>query len=200
MPMLTTCSMRLPETPFHSPERTLLAKAYMRSSTSWTSATVSWPSTTNLPLSEAGRRSAVCRTARPSVVLMCSPAYMASRRSSSLTARARPQRRSTVFWSIRFLERSKCRSSMSKENFSTRWASLANSSLRVKPSAISFWWAARATHSGVWVASMGAGMQDMCMSSFGWSTWDRDPCRRCEEGARPHTSSILRQRLCPLNG
>ena len=41
MPMDITCSMRLPVTPFHSPERTHSAKAYMRSSTSWTSATQS---------------------------------------------------------------------------------------------------------------------------------------------------------------
>lgn len=41
MPMLTTVSISLPVTPFHSPERTLSAKAYMRSRVSRTSLTTS---------------------------------------------------------------------------------------------------------------------------------------------------------------
>ncbi len=44
MPMLTTVRMRLPVAPVHVPSRTCSAKAPARSSTSWTSATTSWPS------------------------------------------------------------------------------------------------------------------------------------------------------------
>ena len=163
MPMLMTCSMRLPETPFHSPERTRSANAYMRSRTSWTSATVSWPSTTNLPIWSLGRRRTVCRTARSSVVLMCSPLNMASRRSSTFTARARSHSSLTVSSVTRSFERSKCKSLMSNESFSTRLSSAAKASLRLKWSATSLsWWALRASHSGVLVASTGAGMFDIC--------------------------------------
>ena len=47
MPMLTMLRIGLPVWPFHSPERTRSAKAAIRSSTSWTSATTSTPSTTS---------------------------------------------------------------------------------------------------------------------------------------------------------
>ena len=78
MPMLTMCVTRLPVTPFHSPERTRSAKAVILPSTSWTSASMSWPSTVSAGEAPAGRRSAVCSTARSSVVLMCSPASIAA--------------------------------------------------------------------------------------------------------------------------
>ena len=72
MPMLTTLRTGLPVKPVHSPWRTLSAKAPMRSSTSWTSGTTSWPSTTRWR--SAGARRAVWRTARSSVRLMRTPA------------------------------------------------------------------------------------------------------------------------------
>ncbi len=46
MPMLTTFLIALPVWPFHSPERTRVAKALIWSNTAWTSATTSTPSTT----------------------------------------------------------------------------------------------------------------------------------------------------------
>ena len=117
MPMETTFSIFLPVTPFHSPERTLSANAYMRSSTSCTSFTQSWPSTMSLPASDAGRRSAVCRTARSSVVLMCTPLNMAVRRSSRPTALPRAASSLTVSSVTRFFDRSKCRSERSNDSF-----------------------------------------------------------------------------------
>ena len=88
MPMLTTVSTRLPVTPVQAPERTLSAKAYTFSSTACTSGSTSWPSTTRAGLGEAGRRSAVCRTARSSVTLMCSPENIAAVRGRSRTSSA----------------------------------------------------------------------------------------------------------------
>ena len=62
-------------------ERTSSAKRPIRSRTSCTSGTTSSPSSSmTVP---RGRRRAVCRTARSSVRLMCSPANMASRRAST---------------------------------------------------------------------------------------------------------------------
>ena len=54
MPILTMLRIGLPVWPFHSPDRILLAKAAIRSSTSCTSATTSTPSTTSeVPLGHA---------------------------------------------------------------------------------------------------------------------------------------------------
>ena len=78
MPMLTTWVTFLPVTPFHSPLRTRSAKAAMRESTSCTSSSTFCPSTTSAGSAPAGRRRAVCSTARSSVVLMCSPARIAA--------------------------------------------------------------------------------------------------------------------------
>ena len=62
MPMLTTVLMRSPVAPRHSPLRSRSVKSPIRSSTSCTSATTSWPSTiSSVPL---GIRSATCSTAR----------------------------------------------------------------------------------------------------------------------------------------
>ena len=80
MPMLTTVVMRSPVAPVHSPLRSRSVKSPIRSSTSCTSATTSWPST--ISSSPRGSRSAMCSTARSSVVLMCTPANIASRRYS----------------------------------------------------------------------------------------------------------------------
>ena len=94
MPTLTTLRIGLPVWPVHSPEWTRSTKAAMRSSVSCTSLTTSTPST----ISERprGMRSATCRTARSSETLMCSPANIASRRSStphSLASSAEQQQR-----------------------------------------------------------------------------------------------------------
>ncbi len=86
MPTLTTLRIGLPVWPVHSPERTRSAKALMRSSVSCTCLTTSTPST----ISERSRgiRSATWSTARSSETLMCSPANIASRRSSTPRSRA----------------------------------------------------------------------------------------------------------------
>lgn len=80
MPMLTMLRSGRPVAPVHAPERTWPAKSAMRSRTWWTSGTTFGPpgppSSTTAP---RGARSAVCRTARFSVVLMRSPRYIASR-------------------------------------------------------------------------------------------------------------------------
>ena len=68
----------------HSPLRTRWANAAIRSNTSCTSGTTSWPSTNTC--APAGARSAVCSTARRSVVLIASPANIASRRASRPTS------------------------------------------------------------------------------------------------------------------
>ena len=88
IPILTMVFIDFPVMPFHLPERTRSQKAYILSSVRRTSATVSWPSTTNVPIWSAGRRSAVCKTARSSVVLTCFPLYISARRSSRPTSRA----------------------------------------------------------------------------------------------------------------
>ena len=102
MPMLTTFRIGLPVKPSHSCERTRSASLAIRSSTSWTSAMTSTPSTT----SEASRgmRSATWRTARFSETLIRSPRNMASIRSErpdSSASRTSSVRVSPV---IRFLE------------------------------------------------------------------------------------------------
>ena len=79
MPMLTTWVI-------DSSLRIRSANAAIWSSTACTSGTTSAPSTfIDTP---AGARSATCITARSSVVLMCSPANMASRRASTPASRA----------------------------------------------------------------------------------------------------------------
>ena len=94
MPMLITFLIGEPVKPFHSPRRTLIANAAIRSSSAWTSRVTSWPSTRRG--SVAGARSAVCRTARSSVVLMWAPANIALRRSSTPAAFATASRSSIV--------------------------------------------------------------------------------------------------------
>jgi len=124
MPMLTTVSMRLPVTPFHSPDRTLSAKAYIFSRTAWTSASTSCPSTvSSVP---AGLRSAVCSTERSSVTLIRSPPNMASRRSSSPTSSASRRRAATTSSVMRFFDRSTWRSAASNVNRCARSGSAAN--------------------------------------------------------------------------
>ena len=105
MPMLTTLRIGLPVWPRHSPERTRSAKSPIRSSISWTSLTTSTPST----ISERPRgiRSATWRTARSSETLMCSPANIASRRSSTPRSRASSPSSISVSSVIRFLEKSR---------------------------------------------------------------------------------------------
>ncbi len=119
MPTLTTLRIGLPVWPVHSPERTRSAKALIRSSVSCTSLTTSTPST----ISERPRgiRSATCSTARSSETLMCSPANIASRRSSTPHSRASWPSSSSVSSLIRFLEKSRCRPAPSATSRSPRW-------------------------------------------------------------------------------
>ena len=84
MPMLTTARIRSPVCPVHAPERTESVNSPIRSSTACTSVTTSWPSTPSA--AARGIRSAACSTARSSLVLMCSPANIASVRSGSPAA------------------------------------------------------------------------------------------------------------------
>ncbi len=100
--MLTTVRMRSPVCPVHSPERTASANRAILASTACTSATTSCPST----VSEAssGSRSAVCSTARSSLVLMCTPVNIASMRSGSPARRASAVSSGTVSRVIRCLE------------------------------------------------------------------------------------------------
>ena len=81
MPMLTTLRIRSPVAPVHAPERTRAARSAIRSSTSWTSGTTSWPSTSIT--ASRGARSATCSTGRSSVTLMRSPRNIASARRAT---------------------------------------------------------------------------------------------------------------------
>ncbi len=102
IPMLTTLRIGFPVCPFHSPARTRSANTVMRSSTSWTSATTSTPSTTSeVPL---GMRSATCSTERFSDTLMRSPANIMSRRCSSSDWRASSKSNDSVSSVTRFFE------------------------------------------------------------------------------------------------
>ena len=125
IPMLTTARMRLPVCPSHSPERTRSEKADMRSSTSCTSRTTSTPSTTSER--SRGIRRAVCRTARSSVTLMCSPRNIASRRSSSLQARASSTSRRSVSSVTRCFDQSAYQPAASPRRRSPRAGSCAKS-------------------------------------------------------------------------
>ncbi len=95
MPMLTTARIRSPVWPVHSPERTASVNSPMRSSTACTSVGTSCPSTASA--SSRGARSAVCSTARSSLVLMWAPENIASMRSGRCArARQRRQQRQRV--------------------------------------------------------------------------------------------------------
>ena len=128
MPTLTTLRIGLPVCPVHSPERTRSQKSPIRSSVSWTSLTTSTPST----ISERSRgiRSATWSTARSSETLMCSPANIASRRSSTPRSRASSPSRITVSSVIRFLEKSRWRPAPSATSRSPRSGSAAKRSRR----------------------------------------------------------------------
>ena len=89
MPMFTTLRMRLPVWPVKAPLRRRVAKSAIASSTLWTSGTTSAPSTSmRVP---RGARSATCSTARRSVVLIFSPANIASRRCRHAALFGKPQ-------------------------------------------------------------------------------------------------------------
>ena len=76
MPILMTFRMRLPVWPFHVPLRTRSEKSVILSSTAWTCGTTFWPST--MIDAPNGARSATCRTARSSVMLIFLPWNIAS--------------------------------------------------------------------------------------------------------------------------
>mmetsp|Transcript_25757 Transcript_25757/g.57013 ORF Transcript_25757/g.57013 Transcript_25757/m.57013 type:complete len:361 (-) Transcript_25757:43-1125(-) len=94
MPTATTVCRGLPVAPSHSPLRTLSVKAAIFCSTACTSGTTSAPSTTKLL--SFGERRATCITARSSVALMCTPAAILARLSSSPAAPARSYSMSMV--------------------------------------------------------------------------------------------------------
>ncbi len=102
MPMFTTLRIALPVWPRHSPERTRVANAAIRSSTSCTCLTTSTPST----ISEAlfGIRSATCNTARFSDTLIRSPLNIASVRAATPDCSASSTSSFSVSSVTRFLE------------------------------------------------------------------------------------------------
>ena len=102
MPMLTTARIRSPVCPVHSPERTASANCAISASTACTSATTSWPSTVSD--ASSGRRSAVCSTARFSLVLMWTPVNISSMRSGRPARRASAVSSGTVSRVMRFFE------------------------------------------------------------------------------------------------
>ena len=128
MPMLTTARIRFPVWPTHSPERTRSQNAAIRSSTSCTSRTTSTPSTTSER--SRGMRSATCSTARSSVMLMCSPRNIASRRSATLHARASRTSSDTVSSVTRCFDQSAYQPAASPHSRLPRSGSRANSSRR----------------------------------------------------------------------
>ena len=103
MPIFTTLRMRLPVWPVKRAARARLsAKAAIASSTLWTSGTTSAPSTSmRVP---RGARSATCSTARRSVVLIFSPANIASRRSVTPRSSASCSSSRSVSSVMRFFE------------------------------------------------------------------------------------------------
>ena len=125
IPMLTIARMGLPVYPSQVRERTRSQKAAMRSSTSCTSRTTSTPSTTSER--SRGILSAVCRTGRSSVTLMCSPRNMASRRSSTLHARASWTSRRSVSSLTRCFDQSAYQPAASPQRRSPRVGSSAKS-------------------------------------------------------------------------
>ena len=103
MPMLTTFLMRRPAKPFHLPWRTWSEKSPIWSSTLRTSFRTSFPST--FTLSALLRlRSAVWRTARPSVALIFLPVNIFSISSLRFDSFASFTSAFMTFSSTRFLE------------------------------------------------------------------------------------------------
>ncbi|MNN32401.1 hypothetical protein D3C81_1461230 [compost metagenome] len=102
MPMLTTSVMVWPVEPVQAPPRTRSEKSCMRQRTSWMAGITETPSTLNGASGSA--RSATCRAARSSVVLMCSPANMASRRCVTPASSASFISSAKVSNVMRFLE------------------------------------------------------------------------------------------------
>ena len=93
-------------------------------------------------------RSATCRTFRPSVVLMGSPAYMASRAAATSACSANASKPSQAASSILFLERSSRIPSSSHELVLNRHPSEANRSAIVLDAVVSRW-PIRARHASV---------------------------------------------------
>ncbi|CAM5734640.1 hypothetical protein SBADM41S_12004 [Streptomyces badius] len=102
MPMLTMFFTGLPVWPVHCPERTFSAKPAILSRTACTAGTTFSPSTSMT--ASRGARSAVCRTARSSVVLIFSPRNIASRSSATPVAAASSRSRRSVSSVTRCLE------------------------------------------------------------------------------------------------
>ena len=105
MPMLTTFRIGFPVKPFQAPERTRSEKSAIRSSTSWTSAATSTPSTTKDASLRHSQRDV--ETDRFSETLMRSPRNMASIRSARPDSTASCTRSASVSSVIRFFEKSR---------------------------------------------------------------------------------------------
>ena len=153
MPMLTTVRTRAPVTPVHSPERTLSANANILASSACTSVSMSCPSTTSGGCAPAGRRRAVCRTARSSVTLMWSPRSCACSRSARPTSSASRTSRASVSSVTRFLDRSTVRSASGRVRRVARSGSSANQPRRSGVSVDS--WTLSSCQAAVDVASIG---------------------------------------------
>ena len=102
MPMLTMFLIGLPVWPVHSPALIRSEKAAIRSRTACTAGTTFSPSTSTT--APRGARSAVCRTARSSVVLIFSPRNIASRSPATPVAAASSRSRRSVSSVTRCLE------------------------------------------------------------------------------------------------
>ncbi len=102
MPMLTTLRIGLPVCPFQSPLRTRLQKAAILSKTAWTPGITFSPST--MTDASRGARSAVCSTARSSVMLIFSPVNIASIRAGKSQDLAKSTSNPMVSDVMRFLE------------------------------------------------------------------------------------------------
>ena len=124
MPMLTTSVKGSPSAAVMRPSRRPSANAAMRSRLSRTPAVTACPSTFGARSGEG--RSAVCSTARSSVLLIFSPSNMAARWAGRPAASASSRSRVRLSASMLVLEKSSSRPSASAEKPSNRPASPSN--------------------------------------------------------------------------
>jgi hypothetical protein len=126
MPMLTKSVIGLPVYPTHAPDRTACENSRMCSSTRFTSGITSFPST------RIGRfdrlRSAMCSTARFSVMLIFSPENIFRVQPATSRSAASSCSSPSVSPVIRFFEKSSRMPSNSSENFRNRSGSAAKRS------------------------------------------------------------------------
>ena len=196
MPMLTTLRIRRPVAPVHCPDRTRSAKAPIRSSTSCTSATTSWPSTPRV--ASRGRRSAVCRTARSSVMLMCSPPNIPSIVPQPGLRPAESRRRVCVGDPVLRVVDVQIR----RPTAIARPRPGPREQLPQVPPAHPGWCPSRASHSGVVVMSIGATQSSSALLTCRPTRPARSPII---PGGRVGCMTVPAERLpapavCPLHG